>query len=100
MKKGEKKTFKSRGSLHSKERMDKIHHLLGQILLLTRWTRRDLSEALGLSHQTVCNWMSGHRSPDGYRVIQLEALLTRIKADTARQVRAEIEVFKEARHAR
>jgi transcriptional regulator with XRE-family HTH domain len=63
----------------SQLRVKKARNLVARIQLLTLWSQVDLAVHMGISSQTVSNWMNGHRAPTQATVSQLGFILKRIQ---------------------
>lgn len=61
------------------EGSEEAKDLVAKITLLSRWNQRELADVMGVTPQTITNWMSGHRCPDTLRMTQLRHMATRIE---------------------
>lgn len=89
----------SRGSRFSPDLMREVQNLISSILLMTKWSQIKLADVMGVHKQTVSNWITGYRTPDTFRIVQLRHMESRIRADIKSRTALERRIVKEVTYA-
>lgn len=68
---------------------------IARITLLAKWNQKRLADEMGISAQTITNWVAGRRTPETFRMIQLKHMVTRIENAIKRRAAEERRVARE-----